>query len=287
MILPMSVVRPASAEVLMSERSATRPILYHAPSSYYSMIARLALAEGGIAYEAVYVDIHIRMAQQRSDYARLNPEMSVPTLVLPKQTLIQSREIAEYAVGVADVGLDPETRFWVDLHYAFSIEELTFGGFLAGNPIARFVIPKRLEAARHRLLAMAAQHPDLATAYRDRAAVFAERLRVFDPHAAAALAKDRRTEAGNLMDRLEHQFVDSRPVIVPPAYGVADVVWTVFLARIEFAGLGTELERRPALSRYWNTMRKRPSFVAADIWTKTHMPRLIGGILGFGHGTTK
>lgn len=271
----------------MSERSATRPTLYHAPSSYYSMIARLALAEGGIDYDAVYVDIHIRMEQQRPDYARLNPGMSVPTLVLPKQNLIQSREIAEYAFGVTDAGLDPETRFWVDIHYDFSIEELTFGGFLADNPIARFVIPKRLEAARHRLLAMAAQHPDLATAYRNRADVFAERLRVFDPHAAATLAEDRRSQAVNLMDRLERQFTDSRSVMVPPAYGVADVVWTVFLARMEFAGLGAELERRTALSRYWNTMRMRPSFVAADIWTTMHMPRLIGGILGFGHGRSK
>ena len=36
--------------------------LYHAPSSYYSMIARMALAEGGVAYQPVFVDIHFRMS---------------------------------------------------------------------------------------------------------------------------------------------------------------------------------------------------------------------------------
>ena len=249
------------------------------------MIARLALAEGGIGYDSVFIDIHIRMAQQTASYARINPGMSVPTLVLPGRNLIESRGIAEFALGFIEAGLNPETAFWVDLHYSFSIEELTFGGFLASNPIARFVIPKRLDAARRRLLAMADKHPDLAGAYRDRAAVFAERLHVFDPHKAADLAKARRVEAIGLLNRLEHQFADDRAVMVPPTYGLADVVWTVFLARIEFAGLGVELGRRRALVRYWNAMRARPSFTVADIWTKMHMPRLIGGILGFSHGS--
>src|SRR5262245_46513724 len=77
---------PASATIrLMTEPaklSGAKPRLYHAPSSYYSMIARLALAEGGIAYEPVFVEIHVRMTQQQPDYVRLNPNMTVPTLVL-------------------------------------------------------------------------------------------------------------------------------------------------------------------------------------------------------------
>jgi glutathione S-transferase len=44
--------------------SLDKPLLYRAPSSYYSMIARPALAEGGIAYEPVFVDIHFSMSQQ-------------------------------------------------------------------------------------------------------------------------------------------------------------------------------------------------------------------------------
>jgi hypothetical protein len=48
----------------MHKASAATPRLYHAPSSYYSMIARLALAEGGIAYEPVFMEIHVRMSQQ-------------------------------------------------------------------------------------------------------------------------------------------------------------------------------------------------------------------------------
>jgi glutathione S-transferase len=45
----------------------TAPRLYHALSSYYSMIARLALVEGGVVYESVVVDIHLKMVQQQPD----------------------------------------------------------------------------------------------------------------------------------------------------------------------------------------------------------------------------
>src|SRR3954469_12305555 len=165
------------------ERLTSKPRLYHTPSSYYSMVARLALAEGGIAYEPVFVDIHFRMSQQQPDYVRLNPNMTVPTLVLADRILGQSREIAEYGLGVSGGTVDGETKAWLDLHYAYPIEELTFGGLLARNPVARMMVPRRLAAIRRRLLRLAAENPDLAAVYQARASVFAERARIFDPHA--------------------------------------------------------------------------------------------------------
>jgi glutathione S-transferase len=259
-----------------------KPRLYHALSSYYSMIARLALIEGGIAFEPVVVDIHLRMVQQRPEYVRLNPNMTVPTLVLPDRVLDQSRDIAEYALDVSEATLDSETKAWLDLHYGYPIEELTFGGLLARNPLARIMIPRRLESVHRRLLERAAQNPELARIYEARAAVFAERVRAFDPAAVVKLAERRRAEAIGFMDRLEQTLHDGRAVIVPPAYGVADVVWTVFLARMEFVGLGAELQKRPALARYWRAMQARPSFGPADIWTKLHVFRLVRGMLGIG-----
>lgn len=115
----------------------TVPRLYHAPSSYYSMIARLALAEGRVAHESTFVEIHARLAQQRPDYVRLNPNMTVPTLVLADRVLDQSRDIAEYALGVREATRDAETKAWLDLQYAYPIEELTFGRFLARYPLAQ------------------------------------------------------------------------------------------------------------------------------------------------------
>ena len=112
--------------------------------------------------------------------------------------------------------------------------------------------------------------------------MFAVRIKAFEPDAVVALSQRRRTEAIGFMDRLELTLQDGRLVLVPPAYGVADVVWTVFLGRMEFAGLGEEIPKRPALARYWAALQARPSFSAADIWTKFHIGRLIGGILGIG-----
>ena len=60
------------------------------------------------------------------------------------------------------------------------------------------------------------------------------------------------------MDQLEQTLRDGRAMLVPPAYGVADVVWTVFLGRMEFAGLGAEIPKRPALARYWAALQARP-----------------------------
>jgi glutathione S-transferase len=142
------------------------------------------------------------------------------------------------------------------------------------------MFPKRLAAVRRRLLACAAENPDLASVYTARAEAFAGRIRAFDPGGVARVAEQRRAEAIGFMDRLEQALADGRAVLVPPAYGVADIVWTVFLARMEFAGLGAEIVKRPAVARYWRAMQARPSFSAADIWTKFHALRLIGGILG-------
>ena len=260
------------------------PRLYHAPSSYYSMVARLALAEAGIAHEQVFVDIHVRAAQQSPAYARLNPNLTVPTLVWPGRVLDQSRDILEAALPATGRGRDAEVAEWLDLHYAFPIEELTFGRLLARHPAARVLVPRRLGAARRHLLRLADTNPDLREIYERRAAVFAERERTFDPATATRLAALRSGQAVDLLDRLEHRLAAPCDVLVPPDHGAADVVWTVFLARMHFIGMGDEVAACPALVRYWQAMAARPAFAAADVWTRLHAGRLLRGIL---HGARR
>lgn len=241
------------------------------------MIARLALAEAGIDYDRIFMDILFRGSQHLPAYARLNPNMTVPTLVLPGRILDQSRDILNFALPAAEV--EPETKSWVDLHYSYPIEELTFGGFLARHAPARAIIPARMSASHRRLLRLAAAHPDLAGVYERRAAVFAERQRIFDPQTAMSLVAKRSGEAIVLLDRLERHLTDDRGVMVVPNYGAADVVWTVFLARMAFVGMAAEIALRPALARYWRAMKARPSFAGADIWTRFHVGRVMFGIV--------
>jgi tetrachloro-p-hydroquinone reductive dehalogenase len=93
------------------------------------------------------------------------------------------------------------------------------------------------------------------------------------------LAAKRREEAIELLDQLERHLTDAREVMVPPDYGAADVLWTVFLARMEFVGMEAEIAARLALARYWRAMKARPSFGAANIWTRLHIGQLISGII--------
>ncbi len=94
----------------VSQPGNDRLRLYHAPSSFYSMITRLALAECGLAFEPVFVDIHFRMSRQQPDYVRLNPGMTVPTLVGPDFVLRDSRDMAEYAFGLSRSAIDANFR---------------------------------------------------------------------------------------------------------------------------------------------------------------------------------
>jgi glutathione S-transferase len=243
------------------------------------MIARLALTEAGIDHEQVFMDILFRGSQQAPAYARLNPNMTVPTLVLAGRVLDQSRDILNFALGVGEGETRAEIKSWVDLHYSFSVEELTFGGFLARHAFARAIIPRKMASSHRRLLKLAAAHPDLAGIYQQRAAVFAERERIFDPKSAVDLVAKRRKQAIGFLDQLEAHLADRRDVLVPPNYSIADVVWTVFLGRMEFVGMAEEIGRRPALLRYWRAMKARPSFAAADIWTSFHVGRVIFGII--------
>ena len=48
-------------------------ILYSAPSSYYSMIGRLALKEAKVPFENQRMDIHLHKEQLAPWYVALNP----------------------------------------------------------------------------------------------------------------------------------------------------------------------------------------------------------------------
>ncbi|MFO0651216.1 MAG: glutathione S-transferase family protein [Polyangiales bacterium] len=251
--------------------SPTLPRLYHASPSYYSQIARLALVEAGIAFESHPIDIHRRRQNIEPDYVRMNPNMTVPTLVVGEKTLIESRDIVEFALGATE----GDARRWVDRQYAFPIEELTFGKLLSWNPIARAMIPRTLAKQESQFRALAAQHPELASLYLRRAEVFAERVRTFDPARVAALWDERIGEARAHLDALEGALADGRATLIPAGYGPADVVWTVFLARLRFVHVGEEIARRPAVLRYAEAMFARPSFAAADVWTGVELMKLL------------
>jgi tetrachloro-p-hydroquinone reductive dehalogenase len=253
--------------------------LHHSPSSYYSTIARLALVERRVPFTPVKVDIHRRMEQLAPDYARLNPNLTVPTLAVDGRVLSQSRDILLFAFGTAEAALDDATRGWVDRHYAFPIDELTFGWLLSWNPLARRAVPKTLAATEKRLRALAAEYPDLADVYGRRAEVFAGRVRTFDPEGVVAMFGERKRAALELLDALDGALADGRETLVPGGYGPADVVWTVFIARMGFVRFDGEVAARPNLARYARVVKARPSFREADVWDRLSPLKLLKQVL--------
>jgi tetrachloro-p-hydroquinone reductive dehalogenase len=251
------------------------PRLYHAPSSYYSMIARLALVEAGEPFVAVKLDIHRKKEQLEPAYVRKNPNMTVPTLEVDSVILTESRDILFHALAPKGHPTDDSVRAWVDRHYGFPIDELTFGWLLGWNPLARAAIPRQLGAIEAKLRHLADEHPDLADAYRARADVFAGRVRTFDPKAIAGLFAERARTALAHLDALEGALADGRATLVPPAYGPADVVWTAFLARLCFIRRRAEIDRRPAVARYAAAMFARPSAKTADLWLSLDPLKLV------------
>ncbi|WP_437905004.1 glutathione S-transferase N-terminal domain-containing protein [Sorangium sp. So ce327] len=259
--------------------SPARLRLHHAASSYYSMIARLALVERGVPFESVRVDIHRRAQQLAPDYARLNPNLTVPTLEVDGRVLSQSRDILLFAFGTTEAALDDATRGWLDRHYAFPIEELTFGWLLSWNPLARPAVRRTLVATEKRLRQLATEHADLADVYARRAEVFAGRVKTFDPGGVVAMFGERKRAAFELLDALDDALADGRESLVPGGHGPADVVWTVFLARMGFVRFDAEIARRARLARYAKAVKTRPSFREADVWDRLSPLKLIKQVL--------
>ncbi len=71
--------------------------LFHAASSHYSMVARLALTEAQLPWTSRLLDIHLAKQQLSEAYRLLNPAMTVPTLSVEGLLLTDSAEILAFA----------------------------------------------------------------------------------------------------------------------------------------------------------------------------------------------
>ena len=63
--------------------------------------------------------------------------------------------------------------------------------------------------------------------------------------------------------------------LIGDAYSLADLVWTVTVARLKMIGL-EPLVGRPALAAWYARVQARPSFEEADVWERVKPARLLG-----------
>jgi glutathione S-transferase len=235
--------------------------LFHAAPSYYSMVARLALAEAGIATTSRLLDIHLAKQQLSDDYRALNPHMTVPTLRGPDLLLTDSSEILAFAAARAgaawadaDPTLAPAIGDAVQGHYAISIETLTFSKLLTARPWLRPLVA-RLLSGLSRQLEQRAAHTAIPA-----------------PETLAAMRAQVRA------------YLQGLPPVADGAWlfgsrlSSADVVLAVLLARLTMAAELPLLDR-PDLQGWWQRYQGRPAVTAADLWTRFQRRRFLEALL--------
>jgi glutathione S-transferase len=261
--------------------------LFHAAPSYYSMVARLALAEAGVSTVSRLLDIHVAKQQLSPAYRQLNPHMTVPTLRGPDLLLTDSSEILAFAAqnageqwADADPARQPGIAEAVQGHYRISIETLTFSKLLSSRPWFKAVVVKVLSGIVRSLERQAKRCPEQAEPLLAKVAQNRERLAVFTQAPIQQVLSEQREQVA--------AYLASLPPVVAGGWlfgrqlSSADVVLAVLCARLEMAG-EIALLSRPDLQGWWQRMQQRPAFPAADVWTRFQRRRFFKAVLEARH----
>ena len=257
--------------------------LFHAAPSYYSMVARLALAEAGIPFTSRLIDIHLAKQQLSDPYRALNPHMTVPTLRGPDLLLTDSSEILAFAAAHAgdawcdaDGALAPAIGVAVQAHYAISIETLTFSKLLASRPLLKPLV-KRVLSGLSRQLEQRAVHTAVdPEALRAKAQQDRDRLQTLTATPAAETLAAMRAQVRLYLNGLPP--VPDDQWLFGNRISSADVVVAVLLARLTMAAELPLLER-PDLQRWWQRYQRRPALQAADLWTRFQRRRFVAALV--------
>jgi glutathione S-transferase len=232
--------------------------LYQGSTSVCSVKVRLALEEKGLPFEGEILDLQ-RGDQHRPDYAKLNPNEVVPTLVHDGKVLIESTLIIEYLdeafpnppLMPADPALRHQARLFmkkIDDYLHAACSTITFA-----TANRKVLIQKSAEELAAHLAKI--PNPD----YRER-----QRLSIAQglaaPHVAQAL-KNYDKYIGEMEEAL-----GKHPYLAGAQYTLADAAATPYIFRAEAIGLdGLWRGRRPKVTEWYQRVRGRTSFEQAVI----------------------
>jgi len=257
--------------------------LFHAAPSYYSMVARLAMAEAGVESTSRLLDIHLAKQQLSDAYRQLNPHMTVPTLRGPGLLLTDSAEILAFCARQAgdawldaDASLAPAIGQVVADHYAISIETLTFSKLLVAKPLLLPVVKRVLGGLSRSLEARAAQAADGGGSLRAKAQQDRQRLATFSEAPLARTLAAMREQVQGYLRGLPAPAAGAG--LFGDCLSSADIVVAVLLARLSMAGELPLLERED-LRQWWHHFQARPGFQAADIWTRFQRRRFVQALI--------
>lgn len=256
-------------------------ILYHASSSYYSMIARLGLHCANVSFSSRRMDIHLAKEQLSDWYLKINPHMTVPSLVDGALTLIDSRDILKYAATLAgqqwmnsDSSINQQIENVVASHYAIPIEKLTFGKALLSIPPLRLIVPKMLRGIIRKLEAELASSPDPA-AVSQKISINQERLAYFTEGKIADKLEVERSHVRNFLKTLPLTSAALSGMLFGEKASSADVVTAVLFGRLKMIGEYGLVDHGSSLDQWFTRMQATEAFKQSDIWMRFQPWRIV------------
>lgn len=231
--------------------------LFHAWLSSASRRVRLCLAEKGIAYESIPVDLS-RQEQHSAEFLAMNPNGVVPALELaPGRFLHESSTICEYLDEVQPEPplrpVDPYERA-VMRNFVRWTDEKALPNLL----ILNWSLMLQPAASRWSDAQLQEKLQRIPTAERREAWVRIARKPYTEEEKAAALQK-----LLLLVGKME-DMLDGTPWLVDGRYSLADIAAVPFIARIaELQPPALAETASPRVHRWWQAVQQRPAFAAA------------------------
>lgn len=236
--------------------------LYHAPTSVCSQKVRVGLAEMGLDYESILLDLQ-KGDQFDQNYLKLNPDAVVPTLVDDGLVIVESSLVLEYLdreyndnrLMPKDRSAEAAARHWL-LHCIAihaSINSMTFSTAMRRKFLA--------EKSPEEIAEILAKMPDPVMRMK-RKDLFDRGLT--SPFVGQALMYLRRMFE-DMVAALRHG-----DWITGSEFGVADIALVAYVDRLEQLGFdGLWTADYPAVGRWLAAMRARPSY---DVGIEAFMP---------------
>lgn len=235
------------------------------------MIARLVLAEKGVQYDSQIVDIHLLQQQNTVAYAKLNPNLTVPTFVNGKK-LYSSEDVllfVDEAFGGVSLRQVDETLMLelIQQHYKIEIENLTMGKFFSSRPRLQKKAIAMLEKTKNELLTLANDHDDVQEPLMHKAQLTERRIKSFSEQAISKTYQNAREMVGDYLKTIE-ALLGETLFVAGDNYSLADVVATTLLARIEMVNELDLLKDKENVQKYYQRVKSRRSFTEACVWAK-------------------
>ena len=234
-------------------------VLHHAWRSSASRRVRLCLAEKGLKFESVLIDL-AKMEHHTPEYLKLNPNGVIPLLVLPDgRSLFESGTICEFldesfpepSLRPADPYQRAEMRNWI--RYA----DERIGNLIIFN-------------WKHSLAKTASQWSDEELAERLKKVPSKERQEAWLRAARRPYTAEEEGEARRrlvlMLDRME-ESLGRHAWLVGDTYSLADIAVVPFVKRIdeEIAPGEISAEKHPRVLAWWQRIQSRPAFTEARI----------------------